>query len=58
MPSATMRAPSTTSARACARRHQDVERLVVHYFEPQRQLALAEAGLGNYDEAVRSSTVC
>ena len=36
-----------------ARRRQDVERVVVHYLEPQRQLALAEAGLGNHDEAVR-----
>jgi hypothetical protein len=32
---------------------KDAERVVVHYFEPQRQLALAEAGLGNHDEAVR-----
>ena len=31
----------------------DVTRLVVHYLEPQRQLALAEAGLGNHAEAVR-----
>ena len=27
--------------------------MVVHYLEPQRQLALAEAGLGNHAEAVR-----
>ena len=31
----------------------DVNRLVMHYLEPQRQLALAEVGLGNHAEAVR-----
>jgi tetratricopeptide (TPR) repeat protein len=31
----------------------DVTRLVMYYLEPQRQLALAEAGLGNHAEAVR-----
>ncbi len=28
-------------------------RIVLHFLEPQRQLALAEAGLGNHDEAAR-----
>jgi tRNA A-37 threonylcarbamoyl transferase component Bud32 len=32
---------------------KDVGRVVAHYLEPQRQLALAEAGLGNHAEAVR-----
>ena len=36
-----------------ARAGADVTRLVAHYLEPQRQLALAEAGLGNHAEAVR-----
>jgi hypothetical protein len=31
----------------------DVQRFVVHYLEPQRQLALAEAGLGHHSEATR-----
>ncbi len=38
---------------ALERAGADVPRLVVHYLEPQRQLALAEAGLGNHAEAVR-----
>jgi hypothetical protein len=35
-----------------ARAGADVERVVGHYLEPQRQLALAEAGLGHHAQAV------
>ena len=31
----------------------DADRRMVHFIEPQRQLALAEAGLGNFPEALR-----
>lgn len=35
-----------------SRAGSDVRRIVGHYLEPQRQLALAEAGLGNHTRAV------